>query len=57
MRDPVLVVQVCGPHVGLRVEPVGHDAPVCDLTDERLDLAMVRVADGHPVERDVGHEI
>ena len=41
------------PHLGLRAEPVGHDAAVLDAPDQALHLRVVDAERGDAVERNV----
>ena len=45
------------PHIGLRREPVGDDAPIRQARDHLLHRRMVDAQHGKAVERNVGDEL
>ncbi len=54
---PLLIAQIDRAHIGLRVEPIGHHAPIGDPAHKGLNLGVIGAANRQPIKGNVRHEI
>ena len=53
---PILIGKIDSPHIGLGIEPVGHDPAIGNATNQSLHFGVICVADSQTIKWDIMHK-